>query len=90
MDPLGAEHLSFLVGTVCPHWLEVLLPLVPISGEAAGPRCSGRRSSFQDKHLTYYPLFGAAGVLVALSIVVLYLFLQKKFITGMLGGVATK
>jgi ABC-type maltose transport system permease subunit len=29
-------------------------------------------------------------VLVALPIVVLYLFLQKRFISGMLNGVATR
>jgi raffinose/stachyose/melibiose transport system permease protein len=70
-------------------WNEFLLPLVLISGESRRTALLGL-AFFQDQHLTDYSLLGAAGVLVALSIVVLYLFLQKKFISGMLGGVATK
>ena len=45
---------------------------------------------FKGAHLTDYSLLSAAGVIVALPIVVLYFFLQKRFISGMLGGFADR
>ncbi|MPN46142.1 hypothetical protein SDC9_193725 [bioreactor metagenome] len=45
---------------------------------------------FQGQHLTNYSLLSAAGVIVALPIAVLYFALQKRFISGMVGGISTR
>ena len=45
---------------------------------------------FKSAHLTDYSLLSAAGVIVALPIVVLYVFLQRRFISGMLNGIADR
>jgi raffinose/stachyose/melibiose transport system permease protein len=70
-------------------WNEFLLPLVLITSDSRRTAPLGL-AFFQGQHLTDYSLLSAAGVLVALPIVVLYLFLQKRFISGMLNGVATR
>ncbi|MFL5997399.1 MAG: ABC transporter permease subunit [Streptomyces sp.] len=66
-------------------WNEFLLPLVMITDE-------GKRSAplglafFQSAHTTQYCRLAAASVIVALPVVVLYVFLQRHFISGMLSG----
>ncbi len=66
-------------------WNEFLLPLVMITGDnlRTAPLAL---AFFQGQHATQTSLLAAAAVLVALPIVVLYLFLQRRFIAGMLAG----
>jgi raffinose/stachyose/melibiose transport system permease protein len=40
--------------------------------------------------MTNYSLLSAAGVLIALPIVILYLVLQRRLISGIAGGVGTR
>lgn len=70
-------------------WNEFLLPLVLITSEERRTAPLGL-AFFKSAHLTDYSLLSAAGVLVALPIVILYFFLQKRFISGMLGGIADR
>jgi raffinose/stachyose/melibiose transport system permease protein len=70
-------------------WNEFLLPLVLITSEDHRTAPLGL-AFFKSAHLTDYSLLSAAGVMVALPIVVLYFFLQKRFISGMLGGIADR
>jgi len=69
-------------------WNEFLIPLVVISSESKRTAPLGL-AFFQGEHLTNFSLLSAAGVIVALPIVVLYFVLQKRFISGMVGGVGT-
>jgi raffinose/stachyose/melibiose transport system permease protein len=41
---------------------------------------------FQGQHTTQFSLLAAAAIIVALPVVLLYLFLQRHFINGMLSG----
>lgn len=66
-------------------WNEFLLPLVMISGEAHRTAPLGL-TFFQGQHTTQFSLLAAAAMIVALPVVVLYLFLQRHFISGMLAG----
>lgn len=69
-------------------WNEFLLPLVMITSDSLRTAPLAL-AFFQGQHTTQYSLLAAAGVLIALPIVLLYLFLQRHFIAGMLSG-ATK
>ncbi|MEZ0165843.1 carbohydrate ABC transporter permease [Kineococcus sp. LSe6-4] len=66
-------------------WNEFLLPLIMISGEGLRTAPLGL-AFFQGQHATEQSLLAAAATIVALPIVVVYLFLQRRFIAGMLGG----
>ncbi|WP_432520644.1 carbohydrate ABC transporter permease [Kineococcus sp. SYSU DK006] len=66
-------------------WNEFLLPLVMISGEGWRTAPLGL-AFFQGQHTTQVQLLAAAATIVALPVVVLYLFLQRRFIAGMLSG----
>jgi raffinose/stachyose/melibiose transport system permease protein len=66
-------------------WNEFLMPLVMISGESMRTAPLAL-AFFQGQHTTNYALLAAAGTLIALPIVVLYLFLQRHFVAGMLSG----
>lgn len=66
-------------------WNEFLLPLIMITGESRRTAPLGL-AFFQGQHTTEFALLGAAATIVALPIVVLYLFLQRRFIAGMLSG----
>jgi raffinose/stachyose/melibiose transport system permease protein len=70
-------------------WNEFLLPLVMISGEAMRTAPLGL-AFFQGQNTTEFSLLAAAGTIVALPIVVLYIFLQRHFINGMLGSASSK
>ncbi|KTR02454.1 carbohydrate ABC transporter permease [Curtobacterium luteum] len=70
-------------------WNEFLLPLVLITSEDHRTAPLGL-AFFKGAHLTDFSLLSAAGVIVALPIVLLYFFLQKRFISGMLGGIADR
>lgn len=41
---------------------------------------------FQGRHLTNFPMLAAAATIVALPIVIVYIFMQRHFLRGMLGG----
>jgi raffinose/stachyose/melibiose transport system permease protein len=66
-------------------WNEFLLPLVMISGETWRTAPLGL-AFFQGQHATQTQLLAAAATIVALPIVLAYLFLQRRFIAGMLSG----
>ncbi len=66
-------------------WNEFLIPLVmsPTGTLRTAPL---GLAFFQGQHVTNYALMGAAAVLVALPVVVVYLFAQRYFIAGMTEG----
>jgi raffinose/stachyose/melibiose transport system permease protein len=70
-------------------WNEFLMPLVMVSGENLRTAPLGL-AFFQGQHLTDYSLLAAAGTIVAFPIVLLYFFLQRRFISGMLNGISSR
>lgn len=66
-------------------WNEFLIPLImsPTGGMRTAPL---GLAFFQGQHLTDYALLGAAAVIVALPVVIVYLFTQRYFIAGMTEG----
>jgi raffinose/stachyose/melibiose transport system permease protein len=66
-------------------WNEFLLPLVMITDESKRTAPLGL-AFFQGEHTTQFSLLAAASVIVALPVVLLYVFLQRHFISGMLSG----
>lgn len=70
-------------------WNEFLLPLVMIVSESRRTAPLGL-AFFQGQNTTDFSLLSAAGVLVALPIAILYFALQKRFISGMVGGISTR
>jgi raffinose/stachyose/melibiose transport system permease protein len=70
-------------------WNEFLIPLVMITQDQLRTAPLGL-AFFQGQHMTNYSLLSAAGVLIALPIVVLYLFMQRRVINGVAGGIGTR
>lgn len=66
-------------------WNEFLLPLVMITDESLRTAPLGL-AFFQSQHTSQFALLAAGATIVALPVVVLYLFLQRHFIAGMLSG----
>jgi len=66
-------------------WNSFIIPLVMISGNSFRTVPLGL-AFFQGEHTTDYALLSAAALIIAAPIVLLYLFLQRSFIRGMLGG----
>jgi raffinose/stachyose/melibiose transport system permease protein len=66
-------------------WNAFLIPLVMVQSENLRTAPLGL-AFFQGAHTTQFSLLAAAAIIVALPVVVLYLFLQRHFITGMLSG----
>ncbi|PRY10263.1 carbohydrate ABC transporter permease [Kineococcus rhizosphaerae] len=66
-------------------WNEFLLPLVMVTGETWRTAPLGL-AFFQGQHTTQTQLLAAAATIVAVPIVLLYLFGQRRFIAGMLSG----
>jgi len=66
-------------------WNEFLLALVMVSDENLRTAPLGL-SFFQGRNTSDLSLMAAASVIVALPVVVLYVFLQRHFIRGMLAG----
>jgi raffinose/stachyose/melibiose transport system permease protein len=66
-------------------WNEFLLALVMVSDEGLRTAPLGL-SFFQGRHTSDLTLLSAGAVIVALPVVVLYVFLQRHFIRGMLSG----
>ena len=67
-------------------WNEFLLALVCSTGRTTRPRRSGSRSSPARTRATDPTKVAAAAVLVALPVLIVYLFLQRHFIRGVLAG----
>jgi len=70
-------------------WNEFLIPLVMVSRDELRTAPLGL-AFFQGQHATDYSLLAAAGIIIAAPIVVLYFFLQRRFISGMLGGISSR
>ncbi|MCZ2404692.1 carbohydrate ABC transporter permease [Paenarthrobacter sp. Z7-10] len=70
-------------------WNEFLIPLIMVSSENLRTAPLGL-AFFQGQHITDYSLLAAAGVIVALPIVLLYIFLQRRFISGMVNGISSR
>ena len=66
-------------------WNEFLLALVMVSDEGLRTAPLGL-SFFQGRNTSALSLMAAGSVIVALPVVVLYIFLQRHFIRGMLAG----
>ena len=66
-------------------WNEFLLALVMVSDEDLRTAPLGL-SFFQGRNTSELSLMAAASVIVALPVVILYVFLQRHFIRGMLSG----
>lgn len=66
-------------------WNEFLLALVMVSDESLRTAPLGL-SFFQGRNTSEESLMAAASVIVALPVVLLYVFLQRHFIRGMLAG----
>jgi raffinose/stachyose/melibiose transport system permease protein len=66
-------------------WNEFLLALIMVAGSSASTAPIGL-TLFKGQYTTSYNLTAAAGVLVALPIVILFVFLQRHFINGMVSG----
>jgi len=89
VPPSIAPIMTMCVLVAMWTWNEFLMPLVLITSEDRRTAPLGL-AFFKGEHLTDYSLLSAAGIIVALPIVVLYFFLQKRFISGMLGGISAK
>jgi raffinose/stachyose/melibiose transport system permease protein len=84
--PMGRPALVTLVVLVFMWtWNEFLLALVMVTDEGLRTAPLGLRF-FSDRATTSVPLLAAGSVLVALPVVVVYLFLQRHFIRGMVNG----
>jgi len=66
-------------------WNEFLLALVMVSSESRRTAPLGL-AFFQGAHTTDYTLLAAGSVIVATPVVIVYIFLQRHFIRGMLSG----
>ena len=67
-------------------WNEFLLALVIVSSNESLRTAPLGLSVFQGPHVTDFPLLSAAALIVALPVVIVYVFLQRHFISGMLSG----
>lgn len=79
--------MSVLVGMWT--WNEFLIPLVMITRDNLRTAPLGL-AFFQGQHMTNYSLLSAAGVLIALPIVVMYLVMQRRLINGVAGGAGVR
>ena len=66
-------------------WNEFLLALVLVSSEDKRTAPLGL-AFFQGQHTSDFTLLAAASVIVATPVVIVYIFLQRHFIRGMLTG----
>jgi len=84
--PLGRPAvLTMMLLVFMWTWNEFLLALVMVSDEALRTAPLGL-AFFQGRTTTDVPLLAAGAVIVAAPVVVLYVFLQRHFIRGMLSG----
>ena len=84
--PLGRPAvLTMVVLVFMWTWNEFLLALVMVTDEGLRTAPLGL-AFFQGRNTTDFALLAAGSVIVALPVVVLYVFLQRHFIRGMLSG----
>jgi raffinose/stachyose/melibiose transport system permease protein len=67
-------------------WNEFLLALVMVDASDSHRTAPLGLSNFQGRYSTDIPSLAAGAVIVALPVVIVYLFLQRQFIRGMLSG----
>jgi raffinose/stachyose/melibiose transport system permease protein len=85
--PVGRPAILTMVVLVAMWtWNEFLLALVIINSNESLRTAPLGLSVFQGQHQTAYPLLMAGSLIVAAPIVILYVFLQRHFIAGMLSG----
>lgn len=85
--PMGRPAiLTMLVLTTMWTWNEFLIPLVILNADDGVRTAPLGLSFFQGGHQTDYTLLMAGALIVAAPVVVVYLFLQRHFIAGMLSG----
>ncbi|MFD0686229.1 carbohydrate ABC transporter permease [Actinomadura fibrosa] len=85
--PVGRPAiLTMIVLTTMWTWNEFLLPLVIISSDEGLRTAPLGLSFFQGAHKTDYSLLMAGALIIAAPIVIVYVFLQRQFIAGMLSG----
>ncbi|WP_131736313.1 carbohydrate ABC transporter permease [Actinomadura roseirufa] len=85
--PIGRPAiLTMLLLTTMWTWNEFLLPLVIINSDEALRTAPLGLSFFQGSHKTDYPLLMAGALIIAAPVVIVYVFLQRQFIAGMLSG----
>ncbi|MGE0216289.1 carbohydrate ABC transporter permease [Mycolicibacterium sp.] len=89
VPPSRAPMMTMAVIVTMWTWNEFLLPLVMVVSDDLRTAPLGL-ALFQGQHLTEYSLLAAAGVMVALPIAVLFFALQKRFISGMVGGISSR
>jgi raffinose/stachyose/melibiose transport system permease protein len=84
--PLGRPAvLTMMVLVFMWTWNEFLLALVMVSDESLRTAPLGL-AFFQGRNTSDFALLAAGSVIVALPVVILYVFLQRHFIRGMLTG----
>jgi raffinose/stachyose/melibiose transport system permease protein len=84
--PLGRPAvLTMVVLVFMWTWNEFLLALVMVSDESLRTAPLGL-AFFQGRNTSDEGLLAAGALIVAMPVVVVYLFLQRHFIRGMLGG----
>jgi raffinose/stachyose/melibiose transport system permease protein len=85
--PMGRPAiLTMVVLTAMWTWNEFLLPLVVLNSAESLRTAPLGLSFFQGAHMTDYALLMSGALIIAMPIVVLYIFLQRHFIAGMLSG----
>ena len=85
--PLGRPAvLTMVLLTFMWTWNEFLIPLVMVINEPSLSTAPLGLARFQGQYTSAGGLLAAGAVLVALPVVVVYLFLQRYFIRGMLEG----
>jgi raffinose/stachyose/melibiose transport system permease protein len=89
VPPSLAPMMTMAVIVTMWTWNEFLLPLVLVVSDNRRTAPLGL-ALFQGQHLTDYSLLAAAGVMVALPIALLFFALQKRFISGMVGGISSR
>jgi raffinose/stachyose/melibiose transport system permease protein len=67
-------------------WNDFLLALVMVDSSDSHRTAPLGLSNFQGRYSTDIPSLAAGAVIVALPVVIVYLFLQRQFIRGMLSG----
>ncbi|HZH23544.1 MAG TPA: carbohydrate ABC transporter permease [Solirubrobacteraceae bacterium] len=84
--PLGRPAVLTMVALIFMWtWNEFLLALVMVSDEGLRTAPLGL-AFFQGRNTTDYALLSAGSVIVATPVVLLYVFLQRQFIRGILAG----
>jgi raffinose/stachyose/melibiose transport system permease protein len=85
--PIGKPAiLTMVLLTTMWTWNEFLLPLVIVNSDESLRTAPLGLSFFQGAHKTDYPLLMAGALIIAAPVVIVYVFLQRQFIAGMLSG----